>query len=97
MPQKKLKQEKLQTASKEKVNNTLTRLAINSSQNHLHKEKSVIAMHVKAHYQQINENTIHHSLNFIIKIINYLVINSNILLISLIFIFVLTFFYQNKL
>lgn len=65
MPPRKLKQAKLQIASKEKVNNTLTKLEINAFQNHLHKEKSVIAMHVKVHYQQINENTFHHSLIFI--------------------------------
>jgi len=65
MPQKKLKQEKLPTASKEKVNNTLMKLEINAFQNHLLKEKSAIAMHVKVHYPQINENTFQSSLNLL--------------------------------
>jgi hypothetical protein len=86
MPLKKPKQEKLLTASKEKVNNTLMRLAISAFQNPLLKEEFVIAIHVKAHYQQINENKFHASFNFIIKIINYLVINNNILFKSLFFI-----------
>jgi hypothetical protein len=50
MPPKKLKQEKLPTASKEKVNNILMKLETSVFQSHSHKEESVIAMHVQILY-----------------------------------------------
>jgi hypothetical protein len=44
---KKLKLEKLPTASKEKVNNILMKLETSVFQSHLHKEESVTVMHVQ--------------------------------------------------
>ena len=53
---KKLKQEKPLTVLKEKVNNILMKLETSVFQSHLHKEKSVIAMHVQILYKVI-QNT----------------------------------------
>jgi hypothetical protein len=50
MPPKKLKQEKLPTASKEKVNNILMKLVTSVFQSHSHKEESVTATHVQILY-----------------------------------------------